>query len=225
MIDASKDNNQLYSDLSPTDRVPKIITEYIFPPLEEQGFRILNSGLSIKRNFNQFIQEIWFSRSKWNTGSSICAFTPHFEVILKGYEKWHLSRYEIKPLNNFFFGRTALYLEDWNKELYDSNDYDLAKDNNFRIIKLLNENIAKCGLSFLNTLSNYKTAVDFITKNEHYFLAPKLVDICLMDNDPYQAEEVLKWFRNYERTGESEFMELTIKDIEVREIELRKYSK
>ena len=53
----------IYSELSPPERIPKIIREFIYPVLESHEFKILKSGLTIKRERNGFVQEIWFSKS------------------------------------------------------------------------------------------------------------------------------------------------------------------
>lgn len=220
MISFFKKSNQIYPELNPTERIPRIIQEFIFPPLEKEGFKILNSGLSIKRNTNIFTQEIWFSRSKWNIENEICAFTPHFSTTIKGYNRWHKSKYGDNPLNDVLYGRAANYIQGWNKELFDGNDYDLAKNDNKRIIQLLNENIKLAGLSHLLELSNYKTAIDFLRDSKHYYLTPKMIDICFIAKDFKMARGVLKWFREYEQTGESNFSDSTIKDIELRVKEL-----
>lgn len=213
MLNLFKKTNQLYPEFSPTERIPKIIEEFIFPPLEKKGFKILKSGLSIKRTIDIFQQEIWFSKSKWNIENEICAFTPHFTVTLKNYKKWHLSEYGEQPMNDVLESHTANYIDGWNKELFDGNNYDLAKDDNMRIVELLNKNTANHGLAFLEHLTNYESAVEHLMKSERFYLAPKMIDICLINEDFQTANDVLSWFRNYERTGESEFMESTLNDM------------
>jgi len=215
-----KKNNQLFPELRPTERILRIIAEYVFPPLEKEGFKLLKSGY-IKREVNQYIQEIRFSRSKWNTGNEICAFTPNFTVIIKNYKKWHEFKYDELPLNDVLYSLTAKYLKDWNRELYEYDSYDFAKDDNYRIIELLNGNISKCGLPFFNKLSNYQTAVQLLVASEHYYIAPKMIDICLMNEDYKLANEVVKWFRDYEKTERSEFMESTLAGMSNREKKIK----
>ena len=215
-----KKTNQLYSELSPTERIPKVIEAFIFPPLKNKGFKMLKSGLSIRRTTDIFQQEIWFSKSKWNIENKICAFTPHFTVTLKNYKKWHMSEYGKPPMNDVLESHSANYIEGWNKELFDSDDYDLAKDDNEHIVRLLNENIANYGLPFLERLSNYKSAVEHLMTAECYYLAPKMIDICIIHEDFRAANDVLNWFKDYEQTGESEFMESTLNDINQRERKL-----
>ena len=221
MIKRFRKRNQLYPNLNPTERIPAVIREYVFPELEHIGFRIMKSGLSIKNEENQFRQEIWFSKSKWNIGNEICSFTPHFAVPISSYNKWHEKQYGEKPLNDVLEAHAANYIDGWQDDLFDGNDYDLAKDDNHRIVELLLENITKSGLRFLAARSNHSTAVDFLVKKEHYFIAPKMIDICLMHEDIKLANEVLTWFRNYERRGKSDFMESTLSDMNHRENLLR----
>tara|TARA_B100001245_G_C22745061_1_gene361066 strand:- start:63 stop:734 length:672 start_codon:yes stop_codon:yes gene_type:complete len=220
MLNLFKKTIQHYPKLGPTERIPKIIEEFIYPPLEKKDFKILKSGLSIKRTIDIFQQEIWFSKSKWNIENEICAFTPHFTVTLKNYKKWHLSEYGEQPMNDVLESHAANYINSWNKELFDNDDYNLAKDDNSRIVQLLNENIANYGLPFLERLSNYESAVEHLMKSERFYLAPKMIDICIIKEDFQTANDVLSWFRNYERTGKSEFMESTLKDMNQRECKI-----
>lgn len=220
MLNLFKKTNQLYLEFSPTERIPKIIEEFIFPPLEKKGFKILKSCLLIKRTVDIFQQEIWFSKSKWNIENEICAFTPHFTLTLKKYKKWHLSEYGEEPMNEILEGHAANYIDGWNKELFDNDVYDFAKFDNSRIVQLLNENIANQGLPFLELLSNYKSGIEHLMKSERFHLAPKMIDICIMNEDFRTANSILSWFRSYEQTGESEFIESTLNDMDKREHKL-----
>ena len=134
-------------------------------------------------------------------------------VSILSYKKWHEKQYGKKPLNDIFEAHAANYIDSWNIELFDGNDYDLAKDDNHRIVELLIENITKRGLKFLTTMSKHSTAVGLLVKKERYFRAPMMIDICLMNEDVKLANQVLTWFRNYERTGKSDFMESTLNDM------------
>ena len=218
MINIFDKKSQFYPNLSPAERIPKVIKEYIYPTLEKEGFKILKTELSIKREVNNlFVQEIWFSKSKWNVDNEICAFTPHFSVSIKGYNRWHTKQYGEKPLNEILDGRAANYIDGWSKEFFDGNDYDLAKDDHNHIVQIINHNISKSGLPFLDTLADYLSAVDFLIREERYFKAPAMIDICLMNDDLEKAREIFNWFRKYEKTGESEFMEATLHDMQRRE--------
>lgn len=219
----NKTKTQLYPDLSPTDRIPRIIQEFVFPSLEEKGFKILKSGLSIRRIVDTYQQEIWFSKSKWNVANEICAFTPHFSVKIKNYKKWHLREYGERPLNDFLEGHAANYIDGWNTDLFDCDEYDLSRDNNLQIIKLLNQNIVNCGIPFLEQFSNYKSAFEYLMKSERYYIAPKMIDLCFMQKDFVMAKEIVNSFRNYKQTGESDFMESTLKEMSQRESKLKHY--
>ncbi|MFT7150529.1 MAG: hypothetical protein ACI82Q_002395, partial [Nonlabens sp.] len=211
----------LYPDFNPTERIPKVIAEFIFPQLEKEGFNLLKSGLSIKRTKDIFKQDIWFSKSKWNIENEICAFTPQFTVTLKNYKKWHKSEYKSEPLNDVLESHAANYITGWSDELFDNDNYDLAKDDNRRIVELVNKNIANHGLPFFEHLSNYKLAVEHLMNSESFYLAPKMIDICIINEDFRKADSIAKWFRNYEQTGESEFMESTLNEMDQRELKLK----
>jgi len=216
MLKAFNKKNQLFPELNPSERIPKLIREHIFPKLEKSGFKLLKSGLSIKQKNTSFQQEIWFSKSKWNTVNDTCAFTPHFKITIINYNKWCKNQYGKKPISDTLEELTANYIAGWSNELFNNDKYDLATDDNEKIVDVLNTNMVKAGLKFLNTLSEYSSAVDFLMKEERYFIAPKMIDICLMSNDSKKASMVLDWFRAYEQTGESEFMETTLDDIKER---------
>ena len=212
--------NQLFAEMNPTERIPKVIKEFIFPSLEKKGFRILKSGLSIKRTVGIFNQEIWFSKSKWNIENEICAFTPQFNVTLNNYKRWHLLEYGLEPTNVLLESHAANYIDGWNTELFDNDNYDLAKDDNYSIVELVRANILNYGLPLLEQLSHYKSASVHLMTCERYFLAPKIIDICIINKDIGMAKRVLDWFRNYQQRQESEFMDSTLNDMELREIRI-----
>jgi len=208
-----KMKKQYYSNLSPSERIPKIIAEYIFPELEKIGFKMLKSGLSIKRDKNEFIQEIWFSKSKWNYGTVICEIEPHFTVTAKKYKRWHKSFYERDLLSDVVLSDSAKYVDGWDLKSLDGNMYDFAKFDNDELIDLLLRNIFAYGLKYLDSLSDIDSLTDYLIKEERYFKAPMMIDFQLMQHDYQKAKMISDWFWDYKNKSDDDFLDSTIEEM------------
>ena len=98
---------KLYIELSPTERIPRIVSEYIYPHLKTLDFKLSNSGLSMKRTFGSLHQDIWVSLNRRNIGEEVCSFTPHFSSTIKQYPRWRKAEYGSEPLNDVLMGCSA----------------------------------------------------------------------------------------------------------------------
>jgi len=213
-----KDKKYLFADLKPGDRIYKVIETYIFPDLEKIGFKMSKSTLSLTRKVGDFKQEIYFAKNKWNSGNEVVSFDPQFSVTSTMYVKWHKSKYGTEPVNASILGTRAHYIPNWTNEYFQDWWYDLAKDDNNEIIKILKINIDKNGLPYLNALSDKQSVIDFIIgQNSYYYKAPMLFDFAIMLNDKNQAEKILKWFNDYKNNSESNFHANTLRDVEIRQ--------
>lgn len=201
---------QYYADLSPSERIPEIIKEFIFPELEKIGFKILKSGLLIKREKNGFIQEIWFSKSKWNTGNEICEIEPHFSVTRKNYIKWYKDFYKTDLNADIVLSNSAYYIEGWDLKTFDGSKYDFAKHDNQILVDLIVNNILDKGLVFLDTLSDNDTLTKYLMNDERYYKAPMMIDLKFMVNDYENAKKISDWFWDYKNKSDDDFMESTI---------------
>ncbi|WP_303920653.1 hypothetical protein [Draconibacterium sediminis] len=212
-----KKKKQYYSDLAPSERIQKIIKEFIFPELENLGFKLLKSGLSIKRDKDGFVQEIWFSKSKWNTGNEICEIEPHFSVTNKNYKKWYKNYYQKDLKTNIILADSAKYIDGWDLDSLDGYKYDFAKHDNQILIDLILKGIKDCGLKYLDTLCDVNSMTEYLMTNKRYFKAPMMIDFQLMNKDYKKAKLVSEWFWNYRNNSGEDFMVETINDMNERE--------
>ena len=208
----------LFPDLKPGDRIYKVIETYIYPDLEKIGFVMSRSSLSLTRKVGDFKQEIYFAKNKWNNGSEVVSFDPHFSVTSSKYVKWHKNKYGTEPINDYILGTRAHYIPNWTHEYFEDWWYDLAKDDNYEIVKVLRNNIDKNGLPYLNALSDKQAVIDFILgQNSYFYKAPMLFDFAYQLNDRIQAEKILRWFNDYKNSSESNFQTDTLRDIKIRQ--------
>jgi hypothetical protein len=212
-----KDRKYLFSDLKPGDRIYKVIKTYVFPDLEEIGFKMNKSTLTISRHVGDFIQEIDFQKNKWNKGNEVVSFSVSFSVKLKTYEKWHEHKYGTASV--FAIGHErAKNIQKWTKKHFEDGWYDLAKIDNHEIVKTLKINVIKKGIPYLNVLSSLQGAIDFTIGQNRYYKAPMLFDLALMLNDKSQAQKILSWFNEFKDNSGKKFREDTLKDIEIRKM-------
>jgi len=211
-----KNQETLFPELKPGERIYKVIEKFIYPDLEEIGFKLIKSSPSMTRKVDDFKQEIWFAKNKWNSGNKVVSFDPHFSVRSSFYVRWHKKKYQIEPVNDLILGTRAHYVPNWNHDYFQQWWYDLAVDNNRGIVKALKLNIEQHGLPYLNTLSDKRSAIKFIMDNSFYYKAPMIFDFALMLEDKTLAQKIMKWFDDFFQSTEKEFNERTLEDISIR---------
>lgn len=220
-----KVTNQLHADLKSGDRIHAIIQEYIFPDLEKIGFKLAKSPLTIKRKVGDFVQEIYFQKNKYNSGSDVVSFLPHFNVTSKVYVKWCKDKYGVEPINEYIKGASANYIPNWDKKYFDGGWYDFATHDNLEIVKAFKDNINNKGLPYLNVLSDKQSAIDYIMRqNLFYYTAPMLFDFAFMLNDKALAEKILKWFMDYKNSSDNNWQDFTLRDIANRQEALNNWA-
>ena len=214
----------LYSDLKPNDRIRKILTEFILPELEPLGFKLLKSELTFKRDIGDFQHTIYLQKTKWNSGNVVCQFKPHFGIYSNALKKYYAKNGTKVSENPLIHNRQAEYLECWNHELYENSWYDLVNYDNNKVVELLKNNILNCGMEFFKHSESETGIVDYIMSlNSYYYLTPTLFDICKMYDKREKANELLKWFRNFQKNPEKKFSEDILESVTKREIELKNW--
>jgi len=217
-------NVYLFPELKPGERIYKIVESKIYPALERIGFKISKSSPTLKRIIGDFEQEIHFSKSKWNAGSETVRIDPHFSVRFRPYVKWHNDMYGSKPLNDFVVSTRAYYIPNWSKELYNQMWYDFSQHDNTEIVTIINDNIHKHGLPFLNSNSDKQLAIDFILNEKSYWRAPMLYDFAYCLNDKEQAKKILTWFQDYQSGTDKQFPNEVLSSIAIRQEALRNWA-
>ena len=206
----------LFPELKSSERIYKIINSYIFPELENLGFKMSKSSLSIYRKIGEFKQEIYFSKNKYNNGYDEVSFEPQFNITSTQYIKWHKSIYGLEPLNNIILYESANYLNNWNKKYFIDRWYNLAIDNNQEIIKYLSQNIDQIGLPFLDMATDKNKIINYVIENSFYYKAPMIFDFAFTLNKKELAIFILDWFNKYKTENKAEFMDDTLINLKKR---------
>jgi len=211
-----------FPDQRPGERIHNVVSEYIRPILEQNGFKMLKSELTFKKKLSKFEQEIHFRKSRHNRANEMVRFDIGFIVTSNYYKKWLNEIYGDKWADNTILGSNANHIPNWNKKALKSISwYDLATDDNSVIVDMVNYNVKNNGLEFLNNLSDFEVSVDYIMGMERYARTPMLMDFCEIVNNREKAKEVLNWFEHYKNRTNKEFSEDTLKEVELRKERLK----
>lgn len=209
-----------YPELNPSERIEKILLEYLLPELEPLGFKFKKSELSFIRTNGEFENEISFQKNKWNKGNEVCAFKPSLAIYSKELPKFLGITQEKKNIG--FMGGYAEEIEGWGNNYFDGY-YDLARHNNFDLIDALKYNLLTVGIKYFDEYKSYVAVVNYYLRNEErYFLSPSLFDICQMNNDIDKAVEILNWFEEFKNRTPKELNQNLINEIEIRKLKLKK---
>lgn len=213
--------NYYHSDLKPSLRIEKILLEYILPEIEQYGFKYLKSEMCFKRTYGEFVNEISFQKNKWNGGNDVCAFKPILSIYSVELPKYLKTSKENK--RSGFLGGSVEYIDGWTTNYFDGY-YDLAKEDNFKIIETIKDNLLKIGIPYFDHFKTYREIIDYYINNEErYFMTPSLFDLCEMNKDKERAESILNWFLNFQKTNQKEFHQDTLNKIENCKLRLKNW--
>ncbi|WP_396155667.1 hypothetical protein [Flavobacterium macrobrachii] len=213
--------NYYHPELKPSLRIEKLLIEFILPEIEQYGFKYLKSEMSFKRNCGEFVNEISFQKNKWNGGNEVCAFKPILSIYSVELPKYLKTSKDNN--RSGFLGGSVEYIDGWSTKYFDGY-YDLAKEDNFKVIEILNENLLKIGIPYFESFKTYKELVDHYIKNEkRYYMTPSLFNLCEMHNDKEKAESILNWFLDFQENSKKEFHQDTLDRIENCKIKLKNW--
>lgn len=216
---------ELFPELTPSERIRKIIEVYIFPDLEKLGFKMHKSTLSMTRKVGEFKQEIHFPKNKRNQGNETVMFDLIFNVSFPKYTKWHLQTYHTEPKNDGVAGARACYIANWKKDLFENSWYDLVQNDNTKIVELVKFNILNSGIDYFESYSTkQKTIRTTLATESHFYRCPLLFDFALMENDKEQAEKIIRWFDDFASKKESDFNKDLVENVKVRKQRLEVWS-
>lgn len=214
----------MYPELKPADRIRKVIEVHIFPDLEKLGFKMHKSTLSITRKVGDFKQEMHFQKNKWNQGNETVGFSLIFNVSFPKYLKWHLSNYGAEPMNDGVAGTTVWGMKDWPVDFSSSSWYDLAAENNIKLVEAVKHNILTIGLDYFDSYSTKEKAIETtIASRSYYAMCPLLFDLALILDNKNLAETVIFWFDDFVSKEKAVFNENTLKDVELRKEKLKEW--
>ncbi|NUY80526.1 hypothetical protein HUK80_06435 [Flavobacterium sp. MAH-1] len=188
----------IFEKLSPSIRIEKILSEFVFPELVDLGFKFNKKDLTFSRTHYEFENSIIFQKSKWNNGSDICAIKPSIAIQSKALADFYRKN---KTTNTKLIGLAGGNAEDipnWNQECFDDGYYDFTQYDNLQIVKNLNHNLSGPVNDYFD---QYKTYSDIVThkiqKKTEYYLAPRLYDLCAINNDALFGKKVIGWYDEF----------------------------
>ena len=204
-----------YANLKPSDRIRKLIEEFIEPNLSEHGFKLLKSKLTFKRTKGNFTQEIHISKNRWNIGDSVVSFWTVLFVKSNFYVKWHTETYGFKPMNEIIDSWYDNDIKEWNSEYWDGGQYDLTQFDNIDLMNDFNKNILNVGIPLLDKTSDWESAADYLMEKEHYGSISKIFDFYIIANKKEKAvnslETAERYFQNVGDVPQERFKEIELK--------------
>ncbi|MGB1315125.1 MAG: hypothetical protein ACPG4Y_03840 [Chitinophagales bacterium] len=206
----------LYPELSPKLRFTKILELHILPKLENQGFKLLKTGPSLKKVQNGFEFHIIFEGRKFNVENYICRFNPSFYVTNSSLRKY-LKKNPSLLGGSEIVGKT-MGIQHWDKSIFSNNDSeayflednDFAKYDNEFLVKETIKNIIEVGNPFFEMMSNFETIKKFHFKNQNLVSAPMLIDLCYVLNLKNEIQPIFDWYYSL-NDGCSELLEEKMK--------------
>lgn len=193
----------MYSDLPPKQRFIRILEELVLPELAKDGFKLLKSGPSLKKNEERFEWIVNFNASKWNSGNVVCQYNPYFTVRNIDYRKYLKQHQELVH----GYGDTGqigstigihhwdmLIFQESNNESHLRNEYDFAKYDTCQLVKDLINTIRTVGFAFFKMMSDFDSIKQFHISKELRKDAPKLVDLCYVLDRKEELESIFGWY-------------------------------
>lgn len=152
--------------MKPSDRIAKLMEEFVFPGLADKGFKYIKSGRQFKKKNDFFDFHVsWYSR-KFNYSNSIVEFDIYINTFSSRYRKWEKVFYNLeKNWDNAIDGTRVDYIEGWDKEYYDNGWYNLVKYDNEALMKKVAENIISAGFAFFEKYASFNTAIEELKKH------------------------------------------------------------
>ena len=151
---------QLYPELKPGERIVKLIKEFLEPELSKEGFVFFKSKMQFTKLHDIFEYDIYFSRSKYNSGNQCVRFDVLLSVSSPKYASWEKEFYELpKKQNGFISSGNPEFKRNGDKQFYESGWYDLAKQHNEKLMNVVLKNLKTAGLAYFNNYRDIDTAI------------------------------------------------------------------
>lgn len=201
--------NHLYSDMKPGDRIAKLMVEFVFPKLEQQGFKYIKSAREFKKTNEFFDYHVsWYTR-KFNHGNTIVEFDIHINSFSPKYRKWEKEFYNLEEnCGNSIDGTRVDYIEGWGKEYYNQGWYDLVKYDNATVMKKVSENVMTSGFTFFEKYSTFDSAINELKKH-HVKNFEKIIDLYIIQNKYEEAiiffDQHNEWFEERLKNAKSKY--------------------
>ena len=182
----------LYDHLKPKDRIDTLMTEYLSPILEPEGYTYLKSKRAFKKKGAFFDFHISWHGSKNNEGNTSVEFDITVAIYAPKYRKWEKEFYQLDTkMDVFIDGSGVNYVKGWSKE-YFKVWYDLVEHDNRKLMKAIVENVKQAGFDFFNNYTSFDLAIEKLKEYPIKNLE-KIVDFYILQD---KWQEAYDFFEN-----------------------------
>jgi hypothetical protein len=202
--------------MKPGDRIAKLMVEFVFPKLEQQGFKYIKSVREFKKTNEFFDFHVSWSTRKFNYGNSIVEFDVAITTSSPKYRKWEKEFYNLEKIRgNGIDGSRVDYIEGWDKKFYKHGWYDLVKYDNAALMNKVSENVMTAGLAFFEKYSTIDSAINELKK---YPVGnfEKIVDLYVIQENYEEAIDFFdnhnKWFEERLKSDQFEYHSQFVND-------------
>jgi hypothetical protein len=180
---------QFYKELPPSERIEKVLLNYISPQLANHGYTYLKSKKQFKKVNDFFNYEIsWFGR-KFNYTDGIVEFNLVLSIRSPKFLIWEKDFYNLSEKPEYLLAAENIeYLELWNKKYLDMGWYDLEKYDNQKIVDTILANLFEAGFNYFENFTTIPKAIDYLNK---YPIAnfEKIIDLYLFQDKVAEAKD------------------------------------
>ena len=155
-----KKPKQLYQELSPSDRVSKLMEEYVLPVLSQHGFNYNKKQKLFIKKSDFFNFSLHWHGNKYNSGNSHVSFGMSLGISSTKYAKWVKDYYKLTETPNTSIDHINVeYIADWQKIHLTSGYYDLVQSDNMKLMEEIATNVKNAGRSFFKSFSTVDQSI------------------------------------------------------------------
>lgn len=194
---------QFYKGLPPSERIEKVLLDFVSPKLTPHRYKYLKSKKSFKKVNDFFNYEIWWSGRKFNYTDDIVEFDLALVIHSPKFLLWEKDFYNLPEKHEYPISVEKVeYLESWDKKYLDAGLYDLEKHDNEKIVDTILANLFDAAFSYFDNFSTNTKAINYLNK---YPIAnfEKIIDLYLFQDKIKEAKDFFnkncKWHLEQDR--------------------------
>ena len=164
LFEMEKGGVALYTELSPSERILKLMNEFVCPELDKAGFKFSKSQKTFKKTQDKYQYIIKYYSNMRNYGSESVEFEFYVIVSYPKYSKWYNEYYKSSEHSGGIYidsGNIA-YIDGWDKKYLDAGHWYRLKsfDNKLLMGNIVN-NIKLQDLNIFQVLKLPKVQFHF----------------------------------------------------------------
>lgn len=183
----------IHPDLSPSERIPTLIREHVFPVLAPHDFRLSASGLTCKRKTDHFTHTINIYKNQRNAQGAVCAFEIWANITSPTYNRWYKKTYGESLKNDQIYSNRIQHFPNSDVDAEDYN-YHLEITDNYAVVDQIHLALTEAVLPFLDQIQTLTDAVNMLKEQNHWHKLPMMLDWCDILEDHTLARELVDWF-------------------------------